>query len=174
MTRKYDFVTKLMNGNSEALAKTRWWPRHSRSMARYMALATGKDAAAGKSVRELLMTGASEWEVTVCRPGNPLLMTEHSALEITLVDASLRKDVKAMEQVGLKLMANAKAQTEAYARKIPDFPQPLWYSLLLGHVTLFTEAIRYHMSGDGRNFDECEKRRQDNTLALARVTTEWL
>lgn len=174
MTRKYDFVTKLMSGTVEASAKMRWWPRHSRAMARYIEMAAEKDTAVRKSVRELLMRGATEWEACVCRPSNPLLMTEHAALEIAFVDAWARGETVVLEQTAQRMTANAKAQTEFYAAKVPGFPAPRWYAAMLEHVKLFTESIRHLESKDGRKWNECEKRREDNTLALAEVTTEWL
>lgn len=171
MTRKYDFVKELMSGKAEASAKTRWWPRHSRSMTRY--LETG-DAAAKKAVRDTMMVGANEWEASICRPNPPSLMLEHVALEIALIDAAMRKDVGSMERVGTRLTANAKAQTEFYVSRVKEFPSARWFALLMGHIKLFTETARYHMACDEKRFMECEARRQDNTLALAEVTTEWL
>lgn len=174
MTRKYDFVTKLMSGKADASAKTRWWPRHSRGMTRYLTLIASTDVAAHKSARDLLTMGGNEWEAQVCRPNPPSLMLEHAALEIALIDAAARKDVAAMERVGTRLTANAKAQTELYVARIPEFPAMRWFSLLLEHIKLFTESAEYHMGAQAKAFAECESRREHNTLALAEVTTEWL
>lgn len=175
MTRKYDFVTKLMSGKAEASAKTRWWPRHSRSMARYLSLSSGGNAGAAlKSVREMMMMGATEWELTICRSSTPALMTEHAAYEIALIDAAMRKDTRAMEQAADRLLANAKAQTEFYALKVEGFPSNTWYTLMLQHCKLFAESARHCMEKHDRDFDDCEARRQQNTLALASCTAEWL
>lgn len=175
MTRKYDFVTRLMSGKAEASAKTRWWPRHSRAMARYLSLSSGGNAGAAlKSVREMMMMGATEWEVSICRGAHPSLMTEHSAFEIALIDAAMRKDVKSMELAVQKLCDNAKAQTELYAGKVEGFPASTWYTLMLQHCKLFAESARHFMERDDRGFNGCEERRQQNTLALASCTAEWL
>lgn len=174
MTRKYDFVTKLMSGKTDASAKTRWWPRHARGMTRYLLLISSPDAAAQKSARDVMIMGANEWEAQICRPNPPSLMLDHSALEIALIDAAARKDVGGMERVGARLTANAKAQTEFYASRVKEFPATRWYALLMEHIKLFTETAQYHMGGQEKRFSECEERRERNTLALAEVTTEWL
>lgn len=174
MTRKYDFVTKLMSGKADASAKTRWWPRHSRGMTRYLTLLSSTDAVAQKSARDMMMMGANEWEAQICRPNPPSLMLEHAALEIALIDAAARKDVGGMERVGVRLTANAKAQTELYVAKVKEFPAGRWFALLLEHIKLFTETAAYHIGGQEKRFADCEERREQNTLALAEVTTEWL
>ncbi len=174
MTWKYDFSASLMSGKADASAKTRWWPRHSRSMSRYVALSSEGDGVALKSVRELLMMGATEWEVSICRSSHPSLMTDHSAFEIALIEAGMRKDVVAMETAGAKLLENAKAQAEFYALRVDHFPAGTFYGLLVEHVKLFTEAAHLHMARDERKFLDCEERRSRNTLSLATFTAEWL
>lgn len=174
MTRKYDFSAALMSGKADASAKTRWWPRHSRAMSRYVALSSEGDGAALKSVREVLMMGATEWEVSICRSSHPSLMTDHSAFEIALIEAGMRKDVVAMEAAGAKLLENAKAQAEFYALRVDNFPAGKFYGLLVEHVKLFTEAAHLHMARDDRKFQDCEARRSRNTLSLATFTAEWL
>jgi hypothetical protein len=175
MTRKYDFSSALMSGKADASAKTRWWPRHSRAMSRYVTMSPEGDGAALKSVRELLMMGATEWEVSICRSSHPSLMTDHAAFEIALIDAGMRKDVTAMEASGQRLLENAKAQVEFYtAKAVETFPAGTFYGLLVGHVKLFMEAAHYHMAREERKFQDCEERRERNTLSLAAFTAEWL
>jgi hypothetical protein len=174
MTRKYDFVTKLMNGNTEASAKTRWWPRHSQSMTRYLTVFEKGTVAAQKSVRDTMTMAANEWEMSICRPHPPALMIEHAGLEVAFIDSAMRKDIVSMERLGSRLTTNAKAQTEFYASRVKEFPATRWYGLLMDHIRMFIESTRYHMAGDQKLFMDCEARRQVNTLALAEVTTEWL
>lgn len=174
MTRKYDFVTRLMSGKADASAKTRWWPRHSRAMARYLSLSNGGNAGAAlRSVRDMMMMGATEWEVSICR-GTPAHMTQHAVFEVALIDAAMRNDLQSMEQSVEKLLANAKAQTEFYSAKVEGFPAATWYRLMLEHTKLFAESARLFMKRDDRAFTACEEKQQQNTLALASCTAEWL
>lgn len=175
MTRKYDFSSALMSGKADASAKTRWWPRHSRGMSRYVALSPEGEGASLRSARELLMMGATEWEVSICRSSHPSLMTDHAAFEIALIDGGMRKDVVAMETAGQRLLENAKAQVEFYSAKaVEEFPVGTFYGLLVEHVKLFTEAAHYHLAREERKFLDCEERRERNTLSLAAFTAEWL
>lgn len=174
MTRKYDFITKLINGKSEASARTRWWPRHARAMERYMMLSTGVAVPEAKAVRELMLMGAKEWEVSMCRAASPGLMTEHAMLEIALIDSAMRKDVISMEQAGDRLFANARAQTEFYAARIENFPVKTFLKLLVDHCKLFSESAEHHLCLNQGKYDQCEAERQQNTLGLAAFTAEWL
>lgn len=173
MGREY-FVTKLMAGKADASAKTRWWPRHCRAMGRYLLLASDRDGAALKSVRELMAMGCTEWESTVCRSSGRNLMAEHAKLETALVDAAMRVQVAEMEKIGAQLVANAKGQTDLYAALIPEFPAARWTGLFARHINLFVDSIHSRIKPDERMFTECEERRRENTLALAAFTAEWL
>jgi hypothetical protein len=172
--RKCDYVARLIAGNSEAPARTRWWPRHSRTLARYVMFSRDTDSVARKPVRDLLMMGATEWEASICRGATPGLMNEHAALELAFADAAARHDTASMEKIALRFMVNTKAQTEFYGARVTEFPQASFYTLLMGHVTLFTESIRCRMAKDVASICDCETKRERNTLALAELTTEWL
>lgn len=173
MSKEY-LATKLMSGKSEASLKTQWWPRHSRLMARYLALSLGDGGAAQKSVQDLLVSGCKDWEVSVLRSSKPGLMEEHAAYEIELIDAVVKGDLEAIDRIGGLLLQNVKSQTQLHLVKAENFPSKTWLDLFSQHVTLFIESVQWHMSNDNRNFEECERRRQQNTLALAAFTAEWL
>ena len=174
MSREY-LATKLISGKAAASLKTQWWPKHSRAMARYLSLSWDDGTGAGlRSVQEILVAGCKDWEVTVLRSSKAGLMEEHAALEIELVDAVIKRDADKIDRVGDLLLENAKRQTELHAAKIENFPLRTWHDLFQLHVKLFIESARYHMLSDDRNFEECEGRRQVNTLALAAFTAEWL
>src|SRR5262245_51692821 len=173
MSKEY-LATKLISGRAEASLKTQWWPRHSRLMARYLTLSLGGGGAAQKSVQELLISGCKDWEVTVLRSSKPGFMEEHAGYEIELVGAVVKGDLQAIERIGGLLVENVRRQTELYMAKSENFPGRTWLDLFSQHGKLFVEAVQWHMSNDDRNFEECERRRQQNTLALAAFTTEWL
>lgn len=174
MSKEY-LATKLMSGRSDASLKTQWWPRHSRAMARYLSLAWEGGGGAGlKSVQELLLAGCKDWEITVLRSSKSGLMEEHAALEIELVNAVMKRDAVRITRIGDLLLENVRHQTELHSAKGDNFPVKTWHDLLQLHVGLFIESTQYHMQNDDRNFEECERRRQVNTLALASFTAEWL
>jgi len=174
MSREY-LATKLIAGKSDASLKTQWWPRHSRAMARYLALSADPAGLSGrKAVQELLFTGCRDWEVTVLRSSKAGLMEEHAKLEVELVNAIIRRDGPEITKIGDLLLENVRQQTTLHAAKGESFPVKTWHDLLQHHVGLFIESAEYHMQNDDRNFEECERRRQVNTLALAAFTAEWL
>lgn len=174
MSREY-LATKLIAGKSDASLKTQWWPRHSRAMARYLELSSDPAGVTGrKAVQELLFTGCRDWEVTILRSSKVGLMEEHAKLEVELVNAVIRRDGPSITKIGDCLLENVRQQTTLHAAKGDSFPVKTWHDLLQHHVGLFIESAEYHMRGSGRNFDDCERRRQVNTLALAAFTAEWL
>lgn len=174
MSKEY-LATKLMSGRADATSKTHWWPKHSRVMARYLSLSWEGGVGAGlRSVQDILMTGCKDWEITVLRSSKVGLMEEHGALEVQLVDAAMKKDVVRITRIGDLLVANVKNQTELFAAKCENFPLRTWHDLFSRHVSLFIESTQHHMTSDDRNFEECERRRSVNTLALAAFTAEWL
>jgi len=176
MSRRTDLASKLIDGHSNASAKLRWWPRHSREMGRYSMLATGAKAesAAVESTRQLIMAGSSEWEASIVRSPHPGLMTQHSQLEMQLVDAALRGDIPTMEKIGDTLSENAKRQAEFHSLKIEGFPTEVFNRLMMEHVGYFVDSIQRSMSADLGQYEEAERRRDLNTLALAGFTAEWL
>lgn len=174
MSKEY-LATKLMSGKSDASLKTQWWPRHSRGIARYLSLSGEGGSEAGiKSIREMLLSGCKDWELTVLRSSKPGLMAEHSILEVELVNAAMKDDVPLIRGIGERLLENVRRQTELHAAKGDNFPVKTWHELLQRHVGLFIESVQHHIKNDDRNFEECERRRQVNTLALASFTAEWL
>lgn len=175
-SRRTDLASKLIDGHSNASAKLRWWPRHSREMGRYSMLAPAAPAysAAVESTRQLIVAGTAEWEASIVRSPHPGLMTEHARLEMELVDAALREDIPLMEKIGDALSLNAKRQAEFHAVKIEGFPKEIFTRLMMEHVGYFVDSIQRSMSADLGKYEEAERRRDLNTLALAGFTAEWL
>lgn len=175
-SRRTDLASKLIDGHSNASAKLRWWPRHSREMGRYSMLAPAApvESAAVEATRQLIIAGSMEWEASIVRSPHPGLMTEHSQLEMQLVDAALREDVPVMEKAGDALSLNAKRQAEFHSLKIEGFPTEIFQRLMMEHVGFFVDSIRRSMSSDLGKYEAAERRRDLNTLALAGFTAEWL
>lgn len=172
MGREY-FGTKLMAGRAEASAKMRWWPRHSGAVTRYLELSSSGCRPAEKPGSDILSSGCADWDARMGRTAEGP-MVEHGRLEMRLVDAALRVDVREMEKIGALLTENVKRQTEIHAARVPEFPASRWKALFAQHVWLFVESVSCFVKTGPGLYGVCEERRKGNTLALAAFTAEWL
>lgn len=172
MSKEY-LATRLLSGKDESPNRTRWWPKHSKVTARYLMAATGGMEASLPTIRELVATTSSEWERMDHRSKKGL-MSEHSMLEIELVDAALRNDIATIDEIGQRLTENARTQMENFKAQIKEFPGDRFQALLAQHIGLFIDAVESRMTGDEKAFAASEEKRRANTIALAGFSTEWL
>ncbi len=168
-----DFAAKLIAGKANASPRASWWPRHGRSMSRYLLLSEGSTPNALKEVKDTITMGCSEWEKILPAPARHGLMTIHAALEMALVDAvRLRPaDGRAIERIGDQLLENAIRQAEKYATTMVSFPETTFRKLFEEHVMLFTRAVR--LRKEKTQGQSAEEREEGNTVALAAFTAEW-
>lgn len=172
MSKEY-LVTRLLSGKDESSQRTRWWPRHSKVVSRYLLSATGGMEASLPAIREIVATTSNEWECMAHRSKNGL-MAEHSMLEIELVDAALRSDIATIDKIGEKLTRNARHQMEAFKASIENFPGDHFQAILSQHISLFIDAVEARMTEDEKSYAASEEKRRNNTIALAVFSTEWL
>jgi hypothetical protein len=168
------YVSKLMSGSGEIPARTRWWPRHSKDMTRFLLLAGTPDRRAMLSHRQLLMSGALEWDETVCGLRKEGPMSDHAKLEIALVEAAIKTDLVRIRKIGESLTKNVQDIVDASTIRSSEIPTGRLRVLLAQHVGSFVESVMQYMDENEKKFMECEHRRNDNTLALAAFATEWV
>lgn len=179
MGREY-FVTKFMAGTAEASLKMKWWHRHSSGASVYMQRWGSGRTVQGVSEREIIKSsvekGCSEWSSMVCKGHKNSLMGEHAGLELATIDAIMEKnfDREKLLTITEFMGENVSKQTEFFGKNIPNFPVNRFRDLLLDHVKLFVESVRWFATPDDRKYAFCEERRMQNTLALAAFSTEWL
>jgi hypothetical protein len=167
-------VTKLMSGEGVMPAKTRWWPRHSKDMARFLLLSGSPDRRSALSHRQLLIAGALEWDEIVCGSRKEGPMSDHAKLEVALVEAALKTDISKLKKIGDNLRKNVQDLVEASIIRASEVPAERLKSLLAQHVSSFVESVMRYVDDDEKAYAECEQKRGENTLALAAFTTEWI
>lgn len=173
MSREF-LVSRLMSGAGEMPAKIRWWPRHSKDMARFLLLSGSPDRRATLSTRQLLVAGALEWDEIVCGMRKEGPMSDHAKLEVALVEAALKTDLLKIRKIGEDLAKNVRDLVDASMLKASEIPADRLRKLLILHVSSFIESVMRYMDGNEKAFVDCEHRRSENTLELAAFTTEWI
>lgn len=176
------FVTNFISGKASGSQKMRWWLRHGSATALYLQKWRSKKKQDGISERDQVRTvvekSCSEWNGLVYHSHQYPFMSEHAALEMALVDAAMSADVDygktRLMSISDFLMENIDKQIRHHHFISPEFPISRWRDLLLEHVQLFTQSIRWYITPDQQKYAECEERRMANTLALAVFSTEWL
>ena len=168
--REY-LATRLMSAGRELPASTRWWPLHSKNLSKFILIREANQKSS-KRVKDDLFNGAHEWDefFLSLAPGP---MTDHVKLEVDLVEAAIRTDLVKIKETGELLARNIDEIAEAAIGKKPEIPGDRLRSLLADHVSGFIESVIRYMDDDEKAFRVCEKRRGDNTLALAMLTAEW-
>lgn len=161
----------------------RWWLRHSCSVGSYLRNWDSKRLLDGdverKSIEKLIKKSCVDWNGMVYRSQKISLMQEHAYLEMLMVDKVMavvqdKLDSTCVKPVADLLIENVGHQAEHHKFDIQHFPVNQWKELMLNHVRLFTESVRWFVKPDDRHYASCEERRMENTLALAAFSTEWL
>lgn len=173
MSREF-LVSKLLSGHGEMPARTKWWPRHSKDMSRFLLLSGSPDRRATLSTRQLLVSGALEWDEIVCGIRKPGPMSDHAKLEVSLVEAALRTDLVRIRKIGESLTENVNDLVDASTILASEVPRGRLKGLLAQHVSSFVESVMRYMEGNEKAFVDCEQRRSENTVALAAFMTEWV
>jgi hypothetical protein len=143
-------------------------------MARYLLLSGTSDGGALRGVKELLLTGACEWDALVTGSGKSGLMTDHATLETVLVDAATKGDLVAIEKAGAALTENVERMAKVAGVRLRELPESKYRKLLMEHVGMYIESVMNYMDGNEKEFMKSESRRSENTLALAAFATEWV
>lgn len=176
MSREY-LATKLASGRATVPPRIQWWPRHGRSMGRCLGLCSisGKPRTTSlQAVRDLMHTGAQEWEVMIPSRAATGLMVEHAGLEVSLIEAALEGNASRINKIGDFLFANIEQHAKLYATTIAGFPEETFKSLMEAHVGFFAEAVRLRVGNKkSTKLDRCENKQRENTISLAAFTAEW-
>jgi hypothetical protein len=171
------FVTKFMAGTSDASPKMQWWLRHGSCVSLYLQRG-GVRGLGGTPMHDRIKVentkNCASWCTLV--KSHDMLMTEHLGLEMALIDATLAATFNRDEILAITdfMTENVTKQAASFAAKIQDFPVNRFRDLLLQHVKLFVESVRWYATPDDRKYAACEERRLENTLSLASFSTEWL
>jgi len=164
------FAKGLASGTINAPAKTSWWPRHTRTMMRYLALSGMKTPQARAEIGNHLQKGAQEFEAMLPKAAQHGLMIEHVILEMALVDVVRLNREADIEGIGKKLLANTHLLTAALGISVVKFPEELFKRLFMDHVGLYAGSVRKKIEGVVTHNSEMES----NMLQLAAFTAEWL
>lgn len=164
------FGKGLAAGTIQAPAKTSWWPRHTRTMMRYLSLSGSKTPHAKVEVACSLQKGAQEWEDMGPKAAKHGLMIEHANLEIALVDAVRVNNDADIDSIGKKLLENASQLAAVLGISVVEFPEEHFRRLFTDHVKLYAGSTRKKIEGVVINTAELES----NMLQLADFTAEWL
>lgn len=164
------FAKGLAAGTIQAPARTSWWPRHTRTMMRYLALSGTQTPNAKVEIANNMKKVSQEWEYMTPKAAKHGLMIEHSALEVALVDAGRLHLVNDIDAIGKKLLENANQLAAVLGIAIVEFPEECFRRLFLGHVKLYSESVRNKLEGIVVNGSEMES----NMLQLADFTAEWI
>lgn len=126
------------------------------------------------SHRQLLVSGALEWDEIVCGIRKEGPMSDHAKLEIELVSAALKTDLVRIKRIGESLTKNVRDLVDASILRASEVPAGRLKKLLAIHVSSFIGSVMKYMDGDEKAFVDSEHRRSENTLELAAFTTEWI
>lgn len=173
MSREF-LVSKLMSGHGDMPAKIRWWPRHSKDMARFLLLSGSPDSRSALSHRQLLVAGALEWDEIVCGARKEGPMCDHARLEVSLVESAMKMDLVKLRKIGENLIKNVGDLVDASFIHTSEIPKKRLEWMLVQHVSCFIESVMCFTDENEKAFVDCERKRSDNTLALAAFTTEWI
>ncbi len=180
MNREESMSSRIASGEAVVTSMTAWWPRHSAAILRYaLERQADADEAVVGAAQDSATLIAGEWEQGVpCaakrRAGASLgIMTEHTALEVNLIEAVKAGDPQAIERAYQKLMDNAAAHSGRYAKALSSFPKGRFDKLMRDHIALLVEWLKKSLETDPKALEECERRRDENTAALASFTAEW-
>lgn len=164
------FAKGLASGTIQAPPKTSWWPRHTRTMLRYLALSGDKTPNAKIEIQGNMEKVAQEWEAMIPKVAKQGLMIEHAALEVALVDAVRLNKEADIDSIGKKLLDNAGQLAAVLGIAIKEFPEEYFRRLFMDHVGLYAGSVRKKIEGVVVNSAEIEA----NMLQLADFTAEWL
>lgn len=165
-----DFAKKLAAGMVSVPSRLSWWPRHTRTMSRYLIVSGAELGSSAKAVKETFLLGAVEWEAFIPPAARKGLMDQHSSLEITLVDAAKAGDAGKIERTGAFLTENAEEMAASFGRSVVEFPEGRFRKLMCEHVASFVEIVRLKIEG---SIGEAGARMEKNALSLAAFTAEW-
>jgi hypothetical protein len=164
------FAKGLASGTIQAPPKTSWWPRHTRTMLRYLTLSGTKTPNAKIEIQGNMQKVAWEWEALIPKVARQGLMIEHATLEISLVDAVRLNNEADIDSIGKKLLENASQLSAVLGIAIKEFPEEHFRRLFMDHVGLYAGSVRKKIEGIVVNSAELES----NMLQLADFTAEWL
>lgn len=164
------FAKGLASGTIQAPPKTSWWPRHTRTMLRYLALSGAKTPNAKIEIQGNMQKVAQEWEILIPKAAKQGLMIEHATLEVALVDAVRLNQEADIDVIGKKLLDNAGQLAAVLGIAIKEFPEEHFRRLFMDHVGLYAGSVRKKIEGVVVNGAEIEA----NMLHLADFTAEWL
>ena len=174
MSQKDFLVSKLLAGGGEMPVRTRWWVRHSKDLSRFLLLSGSSDHRSRLSTRQLLLSEALDWDEMVCGARRDGPMSDHTKLEIELVQAAIKIDLVKLGKIGDNLKKNVHDLVDASVLRASEVPKERLQALLISHVGLFVESVMQYMDGKEEKYVACESRRNKNTLDLAAFTTEWI
>ncbi len=174
MGREY-FVTKLMAGSVQGSPKMNWWLQHSACTAHYLQQYPALRVEDRKTARILAERHGASWSQLIGLRGNPI-MEEHTKLELAMIESTFANPFDKAEMFAIAdfMSENVLQQTRFLGAVNPEFPANRWKELLLEHVKLFVASVRFFATPDDRKYASCVERCQENTLALAAFSTEWL
>jgi len=174
MGREY-FVTKFMAGSVLGSPKMRWWHQHGVCTANYLQRYPSLQIEERKAARAYAEVHGADWAKLIGARGNPA-MEEHTQLELAMIESTFSDPFDRSEMFAIAdfLSENVLKQVSFLVSRNREFPAQRWKELLLEHVKLFVESVRHYATPDDRKYALCMDRRQDNTLALAAFSTEWL
>lgn len=164
------FAKGLAAGTIEVPPRTSWWPRHMRGIQKYLLLSQGKTPNGRQAIVDTLRLEAREWEDRVPKNARHGIMDDHVELEIELVEAVRKSNLKRLEAIAQDLVSNTTQMSAVLGVSIPEFPEEFFKHLLIDHVSLYAAAVRKDIEGVITNKKEVEA----NTLQLAALTAEWL
>lgn len=164
------FAKGLASGSIQAPPKTSWWPRHTRTMMRYLSLSGVKTPNAKIEIQGNMQKVAQEWEAMIPKVAQQGLMIEHARLEVSLVDAVRLNKEADIDAIGKRLIDNAVQLAAVLGIAIKEFPEEHFKRLFMVHVGLYSGSVRKKIEGVVVNHAEIES----NMLQLADFTAEWL
>ncbi len=169
MANEY-FVTKLMAGHAHAPRRIQWWVDHSNLSMGYLSSKGGAGIAA-KAIFDRGAVCAVEWDGLIHAEG---LMAEHAGLEHAMVDAAFNQnlDRESLVVISEFMTENVEKQVNL-SMKIQDFPSHAWRMLLLDHVRIFVETVRWQIIRDQKRIQGCQERWRGNALSLSAFSAEW-
>ena len=170
--RKKDLLAdKLAAGTAaDASLSASWWARHSCSG--YVYIKAMRDLKERKVSGAAAVRVAKNWDAHVGDPNG--LMLQHTAFELSMVDAAATGDSVAMDHIRGALEKNIQEQAVWYSKRVEGFPTRTFIDLMRTHVRLFLEAVIHKMDGNRRKLSFCEQKRGHNAVSLGTLMTEWI
>lgn len=166
-----DFAARLLDGRADAPAVTLWWPRHVASVLAHAAAPASRRPATGARVAAV----ARQWGSFLggSRGADPAasLVCEHARIETRIAEAMAARDAAGLRRLADDLAGNVRNLGMVHANYLAGFPERRFCSLVARHAALLADAAA--RAGSARSPVPGDDLRA-NTLALARMTTEWL